>query len=71
MSTDEAVTAKDAPTGTPAPTPPPAAKPDASSDAPDKNPYATDGSQAAEPFLAEGAKKRKKKPVEVAIRPPR
>jgi ABC-2 type transport system ATP-binding protein len=46
---------------------PPAVKADG--DAPPmSNPYAKDAAASAEVFVAEGAKKRKKKPVEIAIR---
>jgi ABC-2 type transport system ATP-binding protein len=54
--------------------PPPAAAPPIEVKAPMSNPYAKDGKggekpePSAEIFIAEGAKKRKKKPVEVAIR---
>ena len=46
---------------------PPAVKADGDA-APMSNPYAKDAAASAEVFVAEGAKKRKKKPVEIAIR---
>ena len=68
MSADEATTAKEAP----ASGPPPAAPEPVKSDAPGpmSNPYAKEAAPegSGEIFIAEGAKKRKKKPVEIAIR---
>jgi ABC-2 type transport system ATP-binding protein len=66
-TTAAAPPAPSAPPGGPAPAPAPVA---ARSDAPPmSNPYAKEGTAPEGPvFIAEGAKKRKKKPVEVAIR---
>ena len=77
MSGDETTTTKEAsapPPAPAAPSTPPAngtaepAKADAGDAAPMSNPYAKEGAASAEVFVAEGAKKRKKKPVEIAIR---
>ena len=80
MSADEATTTKEASAPPPAPapaaesvppangTPAPAAKADAGDSSPMSNPYAKEAAPSAEIFIAEGAKKRKKKPVEIAIR---
>jgi ABC-type multidrug transport system ATPase subunit len=74
MSADEATATKEASAPPPAPAPAPAPEPPAAAKAeapaPMSNPYAkeTAPEPTGEIFIAEGAKKRKKKPVEVAIR---
>ena len=66
---DETTTAKEAPASAPPPAAPEPPAVATKSDAPPmSNPYAKDAAPAGEIFIAEGAKKRKKKPVEVAIR---
>jgi ABC-type multidrug transport system ATPase subunit len=73
MSADETTTATKEPSAPPPPAAPveaaPApAKADAGDAPPMSNPYAKEAAPSAEIFVAEGAKKRKKKPVEIAIR---